>query len=124
MYAVCMLCMRHRQPSTPPLYRFRKRGICVLPTKFGIAFTVVFLNQGGALVHIYTDGSVLVTHGGVEMGQGLHTKVAQIAAQRLGVPLDRVFISETSTDKVCGVVPRSVCTRITCHRHGAATRQC
>ena len=73
----------------------------MLPTKFGIAFTVVHLNQGGALVHIYTDGSVLVTHGGVEMGQGLHTKVAQIAAQRLGVPLDKVFISETSTDKVC-----------------------
>lgn len=85
--------------------RYRKRGICVLPTKFGIAFTVAHLNQGGALVHIYTDGSVLVTHGGVEMGQGLHTKVAQIAAERLGVPLSRVFISETATDKVANMSP-------------------
>ena len=58
--------------------RWRKRGLAVTPTKFGIAFTAKFLNQAGALVHVYTDGTVLVTHGGVEMGQGLHTKVAQV----------------------------------------------
>ncbi|XP_075638351.1 uncharacterized protein LOC142610419 [Castanea sativa] len=60
--------------------RWRKRGIAIVPTKFGISFTAKFMNQAGALVHVYTDGTVLVTHGGVEMGQGLHTKVAQIAA--------------------------------------------
>lgn len=81
-------------------HRWRKRGITATPTKFGISFTTKFLNQAGALMHIYTDGSVLVTHGGVEMGQGLHTKVAQVAAQALGVPLAKVFIAETSTDKV------------------------
>ncbi len=113
MHGVCVhvcacTCSVHVHNNTPPPTHnnsYRKRGICVLPTKFGIAFTVVHLNQGGALVHIYTDGSVLVTHGGVEMGQGLHTKVAQIAAHKLGVPLDRVFISETSTDKVPNASP-------------------
>lgn len=58
--------------------RYRKRGLAATPTKFGISFTTKFLNQAGALVHIYTDGTVLVTHGGVEMGQGLHTKMAQV----------------------------------------------
>jgi Molybdopterin-binding domain of aldehyde dehydrogenase len=55
--------------------RYRKRGLCMMPVKFGISFTVKFMNQGGALVHVYTDGTVLVSHGGTEMGQGLHTKV-------------------------------------------------
>ncbi|KAL4612205.1 hypothetical protein ACB092_08G181900 [Castanea dentata] len=80
--------------------RWRKRGIAIVPNKFGISFTAKFMNQAGALVHVYTDGTVLVTHGGVEMGQGLHTKVAQIAASAFNIPLSSVFISETSTDKV------------------------
>ena len=80
--------------------KWRKRGTAMIPTKFGISFTALFLNQAGALVHIYHDGSVLVAHGGTEMGQGLHTKMTQIAAQALQVPLDNVFISETSTNTV------------------------
>ncbi|KAK5997797.1 Xanthine dehydrogenase [Cladobotryum mycophilum] len=80
--------------------KWRKRGMALIPTKFGISFTALFLNQAGALVHIYHDGSVLVAHGGTEMGQGLHTKMTQIAAQALQVPLDNVFISETATNTV------------------------
>ncbi|KAI9024730.1 putative xanthine dehydrogenase HxA [Hyaloraphidium curvatum] len=86
-------------------HRWRKRGICLVPTKFGLAFGIKFLNQAGALVHIYTDGSVLVAHGGTEMGQGLYTKCTQIAAQELGVPHDSVFTSESSTNTVPNTVP-------------------
>lgn len=81
-------------------HRWRKRGLALIPTKFGISFTALWLNQAGALVHVYHDGSVLVAHGGTEMGQGLHTKMTMIAAQALGVPLDTVFISETATNTV------------------------
>ncbi|XP_055712737.1 xanthine dehydrogenase [Phlebotomus papatasi] len=80
--------------------RWRKRGISVVSVQFGISFTTAFLNQSGALVHIYTDGSVLLSHGGTEMGQGLHTKMIQVAATTLGIPFDRIHVSETSTDKV------------------------
>ncbi|KAJ3009322.1 hypothetical protein HKX48_008030 [Thoreauomyces humboldtii] len=82
------------------LHTYRKRGISLMPTKFGLAFTARFLNQAGALVHVYTDGSVLITHGGTEMGQGLHTKMVQIAAQALGVPVHKVHLSETQTSTV------------------------
>ncbi|CAA0805785.1 Xanthine dehydrogenase 1 [Striga hermonthica] len=85
--------------------RWKKRGVAIVPTKFGVAFTAKFMNQAGALVQVYTDGTVLVTHGGVEMGQGLHTKVAQIAASCFNIPLNSVFISETSTDKVPNASP-------------------
>ena len=85
--------------------RWKKRGIYLLPTKFGMSFTVKFLNQAGALVHVYTDGSVLVTHGGTEMGQGLHTKILQVAARAFGIPVEKVHISETSTDKVPNTSP-------------------
>jgi xanthine dehydrogenase/oxidase len=85
--------------------RWRKRGIAMVPTKFGISFTTKFMNQAGALVQVYTDGTVLVTHGGVEMGQGLHTKVAQVAASSFNIPLSSIFISETSTDKVPNATP-------------------
>ncbi len=80
--------------------RWKKRGISAIPTKFGIAFTATFMNQAGALVNIYTDGTVLVTHGGTEMGQGLHTKMIQIASKELNVPVSQVTITETATDKV------------------------
>jgi xanthine dehydrogenase/oxidase len=81
-------------------HKWNKRGLAIVPTKFGISFTALFLNQAGALVHIYHDGSILVAHGGTEMGQGLHTKMCQIAAESLRVPLSSVFISETSTATV------------------------
>ncbi|XP_052058893.1 xanthine dehydrogenase/oxidase-like isoform X1 [Mytilus californianus] len=80
--------------------RWKKRGICMIPTKFGIAFTATFLNQAGALVMVYRDGSVLVTHGGVEMGQGLHTKMIQVASRVLKIPTSKIHISETSTNTV------------------------
>ncbi len=77
-----------------------KKGIALTPLKFGISFNVVHLNQAGALVHIYVDGSVLVNHGGTEMGQGLNTKVAQVVAHELGLPLARVRCSAADTSKV------------------------
>ena len=70
-----------------------KRGLAVIPTKFGINFTAKFMNQGGALVHVYTDGTVLVSHGGTEMGQGLHTKMIQIASQCFGIPHENIHIA-------------------------------
>uniref|UniRef100_A0A2A4K8J0 xanthine dehydrogenase n=2 Tax=Heliothis virescens TaxID=7102 RepID=A0A2A4K8J0_HELVI len=81
-------------------HRWRKRGIAIIPTKFGIAFTEKLLNQAGALVLIYVDGSVLLSHGGTEMGQGLHTKMIQVASRALGIDVSKIHISETSTDKV------------------------
>lgn len=86
-----------RWNATSPLL---KRGIAVTPVKFGISFNLTHLNQAGALVHVYLDGSVLVHHGGTEMGQGLHIKVMQVVAQELGVPLSAVRVSATDTGKV------------------------
>ncbi len=77
-----------------------KRGIALTPVKFGISFTTTFLNQAGALVLIYQDGSIALNHGGTEMGQGLFQKVAQVAASEFGLPLDMVRITSTRTDKV------------------------
>jgi xanthine dehydrogenase large subunit len=77
-----------------------KKGLALTPVKFGIAFNVTHLNQAGALVHVYVDGSILVNHGGTEMGQGLNTKVMQVVAHELGVDLSRVRITATRTDKV------------------------
>jgi xanthine dehydrogenase large subunit len=77
-----------------------KRGLAITPVKFGIAFNFAAFNQAGALVHVYRDGSVLINHGGTEMGQGLHTKMLQVAATALGVPLERVRLAPTRTDKV------------------------
>jgi xanthine dehydrogenase large subunit len=77
-----------------------KRGLALTPVKFGISFTTDFFNQAGALVLIFKDGSVQVNHGGTEMGQGLHTKMQQIAADALGVPLASIRVMPTRTDKV------------------------
>ncbi|WP_460272446.1 xanthine dehydrogenase molybdopterin binding subunit [Celeribacter sp. ULVN23_4] len=77
-----------------------KKGLGVSPVKFGISFTLTHLNQAGALVHIYNDGSIHLNHGGTEMGQGLFQKVAQVAAQEFGVSLDKVKITATDTAKV------------------------
>ncbi|PZU98421.1 MAG: xanthine dehydrogenase molybdopterin binding subunit [Pseudanabaena sp.] len=79
---------------------YKKRGLAITPVKFGISFNKTEYNQAGALVLIYTDGSIQVNHGGTEMGQGLHTKMLQVAAQSLGVKIDRLRIMHTSTDKV------------------------
>ena len=77
-----------------------KRGIALTPVKFGISFTATHYNQAGALVNLYTDGTVLLNHGGTEMGQGLYTKVAQVVAHELGVTLDRVRVTAADTSKV------------------------
>jgi xanthine dehydrogenase molybdopterin binding subunit/xanthine dehydrogenase small subunit len=77
-----------------------KRGLAMTPVKFGISFTLTHLNQAGALVLIYQDGTVQVNHGATEMGQGVHTNIAMIAARELGISLDRVRVMPTSTDKV------------------------
>jgi xanthine dehydrogenase large subunit len=77
-----------------------QRGLAITPVKFGISFTATLFNQAGALVHVYLDGSVQVNHGGIEMGQGLNTKVAQIVADELGVPLHRVLCTASDTSKI------------------------
>lgn len=82
-----------------------KKGLALTPVKFGISFTVQHLNQAGALIHIYTDGSVQLNHGGTEMGQGLNTKVAQVVARVLGVDLSTIHITATRTDKVPNTSP-------------------
>ncbi len=77
-----------------------RKGLSLTPVKFGISFNVVHFNQAGALVHVYTDGSVLVNHGGTEMGQGLHTKVSQVVALELGIDVERVRATANDTSKV------------------------
>ncbi|RDD44883.1 Xanthine dehydrogenase/oxidase [Trichoplax sp. H2] len=87
--------------------RWKKRGIAVIPTGFPISYPLKFFNQGGALVMIYLDGSVLLSHGGTEMGQGLHTKLTQICSHVLGVPVEKVHMLETSTSSVPNTTPTS-----------------
>lgn len=77
-----------------------KRGLALTPVKFGISFNATHLNQAGALVHVYTDGTVLVSHGGTEMGQGLYTKIRQVVAHEFGVSLETVRLAATDTSKV------------------------
>uniref|UniRef100_A0A0D9VSA3 FAD-binding PCMH-type domain-containing protein n=1 Tax=Leersia perrieri TaxID=77586 RepID=A0A0D9VSA3_9ORYZ len=95
--------------------RWRKRGIAMVPTKFGISFNSKFMNQAGALVQVYTDGTVLVAHGGVEMGQGIHTKVAQVAASSFNIPLS---IGCMSTNHGSDLVQACYMERIDLSAHG------
>lgn len=85
--------------------RLLKKGLALTPVKFGISFTLLHLNQAGALVHVYTDGSVQVNHGGTEMGQGLYMKVAQVVAEEFAIPASHVQITATRTDKVPNTSP-------------------
>lgn len=93
--------VKHFNQRSPYL----KKGLALTPVKFGISFTATHLNQAGALMHIYTDGSIHLNHGGTEMGQGLFTKVAQIVAQEFQVEIERIKISATNTDKVPNTSP-------------------
>ena len=90
------------------------------PVKFGISFTLTHLNQAGALVLIYQDGTVQVNHGATEMGQGVHTNIAMIAAKELGISLDKIRVMPTSTDKV----PNTSATAASCSTdmNGAAVK--
>jgi len=80
--------------------KYLKKGLAITPVKFGISFTTIHLNQAGALVHVYTDGSVHLNHGGIEMGQGTNTKIAQLVANEFGLSFNKVKISSTNTSKV------------------------
>uniref|UniRef100_A0A7M4ERC2 Aldehyde oxidase-like n=1 Tax=Crocodylus porosus TaxID=8502 RepID=A0A7M4ERC2_CROPO len=84
---------------------WKKKGIAIIPLKYSIGFDAMFLNQAAALVHIYMDGSVLVTHGGVELGQGIHTKIMQVASRELKIPTSFIHICETSTVTVPNTRP-------------------
>ena len=87
-------------------HKWRKRGISMIPTKFGLSFaTALHLNQAAASVKIYADGSVLLHHGGTEMGQGLYTKMCQVAAQELNVPVDAIFTQDTTTYQIANASP-------------------
>ncbi|RSM04086.1 hypothetical protein CEP52_007031 [Fusarium oligoseptatum] len=86
--------------------RYKKRGICKIPTKFGLSFaTALFLNQAAAYVRIYEDGSVLLHHGGTEMGQGLYTKMSQLAAEELGVTVDEIYNKDSQSDQIANPSP-------------------
>lgn len=82
-----------------------KKGLALTPVKFGISFTTTFINQAGALVHVYTDGSVHLNHGGTEMGQGLFVKVAQVVAEEFQIDIDRIKVTATNTGKVPNTSP-------------------
>jgi xanthine dehydrogenase molybdopterin binding subunit len=81
-------------------HHFKKKGLAFTPVKFGISFTTSFLNQAGALVHIYRDGTILANHGGTEMGQGLHTKIQQIVSLEMGISVGKVKVNATNTSRV------------------------
>ena len=84
---------------------WKKRGLALIPTKYGICFGLTKYCQAGALLQVYTDGSVLLSHGGMEMGQGLHTKMVQVCAYLLGISHDKVHIQETNSSVVPNASP-------------------
>lgn len=90
--------------------RYEKRGVCVVPVCFGISFTSTFLNQASALVHVYTDGSVNVSTGAVEMGQGVNFKIRHIASSILGIPADGITVESTNTSRVANSSPTAAST--------------
>lgn len=95
-YQARRAAIREANASSPIV----KRGIALTPVKFGISFTATWYNQAGALVHVYTDGTIALNHGGTEMGQGLYVKVAQVVAHAFGIGLEQVKITATTTGKV------------------------
>ncbi len=102
--------------------RVIRRGIALTPVKFGISFTATQYNQAGALVHVYTDGSIHLNHGGTEMGQGLYTKVAQVVAEEFQVDADQVRITATTTGKVPNTSATAASSGRRSQRHGGAGR--
>jgi xanthine dehydrogenase large subunit len=97
-----------------------KRGLALTPVKFGISFTATQFNQAGALVHVYADGTVMLNHGGTEMGQGVHIKVAQVVAAELGLPLAAIRITTTDTSKVPNTSATAASSGIGSERNGGA----
>ena len=95
-----VVARQHEIAEFNAAHEHTKRALAITPVKFGISFNLTAFNQAGALVHVYKDGSVLINHGGTEMGQGLHTKMLQVAATTLGIPLHKVRLAPTRTDKV------------------------
>jgi len=98
---------------------YLKRGVGVVPVKFGISFTSAFLNQGSALIWIYADGSIFLSHGGVEMGQEVNTKVAQVAARELGVSIGRIRVESANTKRVANASPTAASTGSDLNGHAA-----
>ena len=81
-------------------HKYKKRGLAVIPTGYSVGYECKWMNHGHAYVLIYEDGSVHVHHGGIEMGQGLHTKMLQVAAETLGIPIEYIHTNETTTDNI------------------------
>ena len=104
-HAVGLAAWRREIVNFNHVSRVVKKGLATMPVKFGISFNRPALNQAGALVHVYTDGSVVLNHGGTEMGQGLFIKVAQVVAEAFSIDLDRIRVSATSTAKVPNTSP-------------------
>lgn len=101
-------CYRERRGEVSAYnaaHEFCKKGLALTPVKFGISFTTTFLNQAGAFVVVYDDGTILVNHGGTEMGQGLHTKIRELAAAEFGVAIGRIKVTPTNTSKVPNTPP-------------------
>src|SRR5207248_3596689 len=104
-HAVGLAAWRREVVNFNHVSRVVKKGLATMPVKFGISFNRPALNQAGALVHVYTDGSVVLNHGGTEMGQGLFIKVAQVVAEAFSIDLDHIRVSATSTAKVPNTSP-------------------